>query len=59
MFLFFSDCLEFFLEFLQTSVGHNNVIPIEVFDVRPHRKSIYLIFVSVGVLPTDFARICS
>ena len=28
----FSDCLEFFLEFLQISVGPNNVIPLEVFE---------------------------
>ena len=27
----FSDCLEFFFEFLQTSVSPNNIIPLEVF----------------------------
>jgi len=50
----FSDCLEFFSEFCQTSVGPSNVIPLEVFDVHPLRKLIYLIFRSIGVLLSEF-----
>ena len=32
-------CLKFFFEFIQTSIGPSNVIPLEVFDVRPLRKT--------------------
>jgi len=35
---FFSDCLEFFSEFLHTSVNSSNVMPLEVFDVHSPRK---------------------
>ena len=38
---------------LQASVG-SNVISLEMFNVRPLRKLIYLIFVCVGVLPSEF-----
>ena len=54
--MFFSDCLEFFPEFFQTSVSPSNVIPLEVFNVRP-RKFIYLIYVCVGVLPSEFVAL--
>ena len=53
----FNDCLEFFSEFFQTSVGPNNVILLEVFDVRHPRKLIYLIFVSVGILSSEIVAL--
>jgi len=39
----FSECLEFFPEILQIFVNSSDVIPLVVFDVRPHRKPIYLL----------------
>ena len=39
-----SKCLKFFPEFLQISIGPNDVISLMVFDVRPPRKLIYLFF---------------
>ena len=40
----FSDCLQFFHEFFQTSIDLNNIISLEVFGVRLLRKLIYLMF---------------
>ena len=55
---FFSECLEIFSDFHHISVGPSNVIPLDVFDVRPHRKSIYLIFVFVRILVSLLHCIC-
>ena len=54
---FFSDYLEFLSEFLQTFVSFSNVISLEVFDVRPPRKPIYLNFVFVEVLPSELVEL--
>ena len=44
----------FFPGFLHIFVSPNNDIPLEVFDVHPQKKFIYLIFISVGVLLSEF-----
>jgi len=50
---FLLDCLEFFPEFLQISIGPSNVIPLQVFDVCL-KKPIYLFLILVRVLPSEF-----
>jgi len=57
MFLLLVIVWSSFFEFFHTSVGHSNVIPIKVFDVRSLRKPIYLIFVCVGVLTSEFVAL--
>ena len=49
----FRNCLKFFSEFLQIFVSPNNVISLEMFNVCPPKKLIYLIFVYVGVSPSE------
>ena len=45
--------MKIFLELFQISISSSDVIPLAMFATRPHRKPIYLFFLSLRVIPSE------